>query len=464
MHTLDQLRDGTLAGISRLQLSCGLTEFPREIFELADSLTILDLTGNALSSLPDDLPRLHQLRVIFCSSNQFEVLPAVLGACAKLTMIGFKSNRIGEVPAAALPPSLRWLILTDNRIAALPASIGRCSQLQKLMLAGNHLRELPPSLAHCSQLELLRIAANRLTSLPAWLGEMPRLAWLAFAGNPFSADAESAAAAGAGRVAIAWPHLQLQQILGEGASGVIYRASLQQADPAGAAGETGAEAVAVKLFKGAITSDGLPRCELAAALWAGPHPALIPVRGEVSEHPDGVHGCVMALIDPAFRSLAGPPSLDSCTRDIYPAGLRFSLAAVLALAHAIATAAQHLHGRGIMHGDLYGHNILHRAGEDGADALLGDFGAASLFDRDGAQAQQLQRLEVRAFGLLLGELIARCDAGDAADADKSAKVPSDGASKTVARLRALMDACVQAPPACRPAFDDIVGHLQGMPG
>ena len=65
MVTLEQLQAGLLRGIKRLDLSCGLTEFPREIFDLADSLEILNLSGNQLSSLPDDLPRLHKLRIIF---------------------------------------------------------------------------------------------------------------------------------------------------------------------------------------------------------------------------------------------------------------------------------------------------------------------------------------------------------------------------------------------------------------
>jgi len=54
MHTLSSIRAGKLAGIKRLDLSCGLTEFPDEIFELADSLEILNLSGNALSGLPDE--------------------------------------------------------------------------------------------------------------------------------------------------------------------------------------------------------------------------------------------------------------------------------------------------------------------------------------------------------------------------------------------------------------------------
>lgn len=35
-------------------------------------------------------------------------------------MIGFKANRIREVPARALPRQLRWLILTDNDIERRP--------------------------------------------------------------------------------------------------------------------------------------------------------------------------------------------------------------------------------------------------------------------------------------------------------------------------------------------------------
>ena len=191
MHTLEQLRNGELAGIQRLQLRCELTEFPREIFDLADSLEILDLSGNQLSALPDDLPRLHKLRVIFCSDNPFTELPEVLGQCSQLSMVGFKANRIAHVSPKALPPLLRWLILTDNALTELPAEIGQCVYMQKLMLAGNQLHRLPSELASCTRLELLRVSANQLTALPEWLLHMPRLTWLAFAGNPFTQALEA---------------------------------------------------------------------------------------------------------------------------------------------------------------------------------------------------------------------------------------------------------------------------------
>ena len=49
MQTLEQLKAGKLIGSEKIKLTCGLTEFPLELFALADTLEILDLTGNHLS-------------------------------------------------------------------------------------------------------------------------------------------------------------------------------------------------------------------------------------------------------------------------------------------------------------------------------------------------------------------------------------------------------------------------------
>lgn len=434
MDILSQLRAGRLHGIQRLDLSCDVAEFPREIFALADSLEVLNLSGNALTTLPDDLPRLHRLRVLFCSNNAFTELPAVLGQCAQLEMVGFKSNRIEHVPAAALPPQLRWLILTDNRLNALPAEIGHCTRLQKLMLAGNQLRALPPELAQCTQLELLRISANPLEllqgKLPDWLLNMPLLAWLAYENQPnFTPSTADVGVA----VTVAWADLTLQQQLGEGASGVIHQAVLD------------GESVAVKLFKGAVTSDGWPAAELAASLSAGLHPHLIPITGPLSGHPDGTAGLVMHCIAPSFTTLAGPPSLASCSRDVYPAGTRFELATLLRIARSAAAAAAHLHANGLLHGDLYGHNL--QCDADG-HCVLGDMGAASFLPADAAQALALQRLEARAFGCLLEELLAH-GPQDEAGADQA----------VLTDLTALRDACLQPTVAARPLFAQISQQL-----
>ena len=432
MHTLEQLRSGELQGIQRLQLRCDLTEFPREIFELADSLEILDLSGNQLSALPDDLPRLHKLRVIFCSDNPFTELPEVLGQCAQLSMVGFKANRIAHVSPKALPPLLRWLILTDNALTHLPAEIGQCPHLQKLALAGNHLEALPSELAHCTRLELIRLSANQLHEFPAWLLNLPRLTWLAYAGNPFCETWTPVSTHSSDMQHVPWHQLQLQHRLGEGASGVIHQALMHTAE--------GQQPVAIKLFKGAVTSDGLPDCEMAACMHAGAHPHLISAMGRVTEHPEHTQALLMPLVAPEFVNLAGPPSLESCTRDVYDETKRLSWPAALRIAQCMASATAHLHARGVLHGDLYAHNILHNAQ---GDALLGDFGAASFFDiRAAAHAQALQKIEVRALGCLFEELAGQCDA-----------TPRQA-------LVQLAQQCLHDTPAKRPSLAEICAALE----
>ncbi|OWQ87094.1 protein kinase [Roseateles terrae] len=433
MNTLTQLRAGTLKGVQRLTLTgAGLTAFPEEIYDLAESLEILDLSGNALHTLPEDLPRLHKLRILFCSNNQFTELPAVLGRCARLEMIGFKTNQIRHVPEAALPPQLRWLILTDNQIEALPEALGQCARLRKLALAGNQLRALPAGLSQCERLELLRISANQFNALPEWLSTMPRLTWLAFGGNPLTRQREMTALAQAPIPAVPWARLALDELLGEGASGHIYRAHQDDGTP-----------VALKLFKGGLTSDGLPESELAACLQAGPHPQLISVQARLSGHPNQTQGLLMPLMGPSFRTLAGPPSLASCTRDVYADDQRLPAPAVMRMAAGLASALRHLHARGLLHGDLYAHNILHD--NEGA-ALLGDFGAASFLEAAPAgQVERLKRLDVRALGCFFEELL---DHGERLAPDEHT------------RLSALRDACLHPDPAQRPSADDVALALE----
>ena len=106
----------------------------------------------------------------------------------------------------------------------------------------------------------------------------------------------------------------------------------------------------------------------------------------------------------------------------------------------VAAGLTHLHARGLLHGDVYGHNILWDAATGAA--ALSDFGAASVLP-DGPAGAALQRIEVRAFGLLLGEALDRASA-DFSDA---------------AGLRDLERACIQADVGARPAMAEVLRAL-----
>ncbi|WP_373462525.1 leucine-rich repeat-containing protein kinase family protein [Pseudoalteromonas sp. 20-92] len=386
MNSLKELKSGKLVGATRLQLVEELTTFPEEIFSLADTLEVLDLSNNNLSTLPDEFACLTHLKRVFLSFNQFKHIPKVLAKCPALIMVAFKGNQISEFALNSLPKNIEWLILTDNTLSELPEDFGNYTQLKKLALAGNQLKQLPSSMAQCKNLELVRLSANNLTHVDDWLFELPKLAWLAFAGNDFN-KAQCLTKSCLENKPL--NDYTLSHVIGQGASGVIHLA--QAAD----------SAVAIKLFKGAITSDGYPLDEVNCCLQAGDHANLIKVLAYI-EQSDQL-GLVMELIDKSFTNLGLPPSLETCTRDTFDDDCHYSTHAILKIAQQMVSTLHHLHICKVSHGDVYAHNTM--INKD-ADVLFGDFGAATnLAMLSDYQQKQIELIEVRALGCLIEDLL-----------------------------------------------------------
>lgn len=385
---LEKLRNGELAGATSFTLSADLTEFPRELFVLEDSLEVIDLAKNRLDSLPEDFGRFKKLKIAFFSDNLFETFPSVLADCSNLGIVAFRNNRIHTIPENAIPVSTHWLTLTGNSIEKLPESMGTCTKLRKVALAGNRIEAIPESMKHCVNLELLRVSANRLREIPRWLIELPKLRWLAFSGNPCSyVPTESPQLE-----AIHWDSIELKETLGQGASGVISRAVCSHGEP---------HEVAVKLFKGEMTSDGNPADEMAACIAAGSHPHLVPLKGKIHFHPHKKEGVVLGLIPERFRVLGTPPSLESCTRDVFK-DRKITQVQAETIYHGVKSAMDHLHEKGILHGDLYAHNTFF---DESGHAILGDFGAATFFDPKCETSHLLMELDRRALEVLREDLM-----------------------------------------------------------
>ncbi|NQZ92189.1 MAG: serine/threonine-protein kinase [Moritella sp.] len=398
MHTLSQLKSGELTGIKRLTLSDNLTDFPLEILSLASSLEILDLSNNQLTTLPAEIAQLTKLKILFASNNQFVTLPEVLGQCPNLEMVGFKSNQINQVPAASLPVKLRWLILTDNRLEVLPDSLGERPRLQKLALAGNCLTELPQTMSQCHNLELVRISANRLTACPEQLFSLPKLAWFAFSGNPFSQSDVSIDNV----PQLASSSYTLQNVLGQGASGVISKAVWNEQQT------QFPDEIAVKVFKGEVTSDGYPEDELQACLKVGNHPSLVQSLAQVKE--DGYLALIMNLIPAHYANLGLPPCFNSCTRDTFPTDFSLSISQIDKIVTQMEDVFAHLHDNQVCHGDLYAHNTLF---DVDANIIFGDFGAATMYHMlTDTQQAQVKQIEHRAFVHFIDDLLGVCVEAD----------------------------------------------------
>lgn len=180
-----------------------------------------------------------------------------------------------------------------------------------------------------------------------------------------------------------WP------ILGEGAGGVTRKATWANRD------------VAVKTYVGELTSDGSPLDEKAISVAAASlrDESLIELMGE-TKHTGSL---VMEFLD-GFEALAGPPSMQSCSRDVY-GGRTLSQSFAWKIAINMLRVLYKLHTeKGICHGDFYGHNILISPKAD--SVKLSDFGAAFFYDKEAEYGQLLQRVELRSYRVLVEELYA----------------------------------------------------------
>lgn len=306
-------------------------------------------------------------------------------------------------PRAHSPPKLRWLILTDNAIETLPNSLGERPRLQKLALAGNQLTELPATMAQLSNLELLRISANNITHFPTQLLCLPKLAWFAFAGNPFSQINTSNQSV----PVVTSSDFTLHEVLGKGASGIISRATWNTPQvnlPSD---------IAVKVFKGEITSDGYPNDELQACLKVGNHPNLIQSLAQVSQ--GDYLALVMNLIPDHYRNLGLPPCFDSCTRDRFPDGFTLSIKQIVKIVNQISDVFEYIHENKVCHGDLYAHNTLY---DTQANIIFGDFGAATMYHMlNESQQQQIKKIEGRALNYFIDDLLQVCEEQDKQSSD-----------------------------------------------
>ena len=154
----------------------------------------------------------------------------------------------------------------------------------------------------------------------------------------------------------------------------------------------------------------------------------------------------MELIPPSYINLGNPPNLETCTRDTFEKGTVYTEQQLFKIAKSIASVCCHLHSKGINHGDLYAHNILIN---DDAHCLLGDYGAASFYDPTSDVAHHIERVEVKAFGHLLEDVLSVVDQ----------KKGGDSGIQSSYKWKALIANCTSADVMSRARFVQVIEEL-----
>merc|ERR1712224_1038400 len=146
------------------------------------------------------------------------------------------------------------------------------------------------------------------------------------------------------------------------------------------------------------------------------------------------------------KELGGIPSLDNLTRSTYDPSIVFSKEDTWRIARDVADACAHVHECGIAHGDIYAQNVLWYRSSDPdirSSAKLTDFGCGFHY----VNIPQLQRIEVRAYGCLLEELLQRTPALNSTDLEKWNTIVHD---------------CLQEGVMARPHFVDVLARVEAL--
>lgn len=178
-----------LSALQQLRLdSNALQELPDSVGDCA-ALELLRVDKNQLSGLPSSLGRLSRLVELNCAGNQIARLPAQLWSCRRLARLICTSNRLTsgglgvEGCTAASAPPLELLDLGDNRLSECPA-LGNWPRLRQVHLHKNGMRDLSASVECCVQLQTLDLRDNEIGQLPPELARCPLLQALTLSGNP----------------------------------------------------------------------------------------------------------------------------------------------------------------------------------------------------------------------------------------------------------------------------------------
>ncbi|XP_023262152.1 PH domain leucine-rich repeat-containing protein phosphatase 2 [Seriola lalandi dorsalis] len=160
-----------------------LAELPESLFYKALNLKYLNVSANALESIPpssqseESLSTLQELYLTWNNLN--ENCGALLVGHQNLRVLHIAYNQLLSFPASKLSKLelLEELNLSGNKLKTIPSTVSSCKRLHTLIAHSNHITVFPEIL-NLPEIKLVDLSCNELTeiqlpdSLPATLQEL----------------------------------------------------------------------------------------------------------------------------------------------------------------------------------------------------------------------------------------------------------------------------------------------------
>lgn len=150
----------------------------------------LDLIGQQLTSLPEQLGQLTGLIELILCSNQLSSLPTWIGQLTLIQILEVQNNQLKCLPTwIGQLTDLMHLSVSNNQLSSLPTSVQQLIHLDLLDVSDNQLTSLPKELGSLSLLNQVFASNNQITSLPKEIfNNAGKFSDFDLKGNPLSAE------------------------------------------------------------------------------------------------------------------------------------------------------------------------------------------------------------------------------------------------------------------------------------
>jgi len=166
------------------------TPFEKRLNKCLESMggESLNLAKLELSQLPEVVSTLTALKGCNLRGNNLSHIgPRFFHGAASLTSLNMSLNAFSILPEN-LPhlSCLVRLVVSDNQLASLPVDLFAMPKLSELYAERNYIRDLPRGISVALNMTKLMLAGNQLTTVPDEVGEMPALRTFDVRNNPLN--------------------------------------------------------------------------------------------------------------------------------------------------------------------------------------------------------------------------------------------------------------------------------------
>jgi Leucine-rich repeat (LRR) protein len=136
--------------------SSNITTILEELTKVRD-LEYLTIWAGGMTSLPEILSMLNQVRILHVLCGNFGSIPSPILKMTSLQVLSLRENKINCIAGVSNLKSLEFLDVGENEISSINEEIGALENLRKLYLSDNSIIEISSSLYKLKKLEYLSI-------------------------------------------------------------------------------------------------------------------------------------------------------------------------------------------------------------------------------------------------------------------------------------------------------------------